>query len=104
MKDTPRAEVLNTALDLVHGDRNNSYGPPHQDFGRTAKMMNALGYRAEGGREIRSHDVAMMLACVKLSRLTWTPDKRDSWVDLAGYAACGYDCTVQERKDTSHEA
>jgi hypothetical protein len=23
-------------------------------------------------------------------------DKRDSWVDLAGYSACGYECAVEE--------
>jgi hypothetical protein len=72
--------------------RNNQYGPPTQDFDRTAGILNALGYRGPGGRQISSHDVAVIQIGVKLSRLTWSPGKLDSWVDVAGYAACGYEC------------
>jgi hypothetical protein len=44
------------------------------------------------GVPIAPHDVAAMMAMLKLSRIRWSPGKRDSWVDLAGYAACGWDC------------
>jgi hypothetical protein len=33
--------------------------------------------------------VALFLACVKIARLSNNKAHRDSWVDLAGYAACG---------------
>jgi hypothetical protein len=33
---------------------------------------------------------------LKTSRLAWTPTKRDSWVDDAGYAGCGYECALEE--------
>lgn len=93
---SPRAEVLDEAKDLVLGDRNNQYGPPTQDFQRTADALSALGYRNLGpegeARELDAHDVAVVLAQVKLSRIMWSPSKRDHWVDLAGYAACGYEC------------
>lgn len=36
---------------------------------------------------------------VKLSRLMWTPAKRDSWVDIAGYAACGLECALHEDEE-----
>ena len=87
---TMRAELLDEANDLVNGDRNNTYGPPHQDFQHTADMMSALGF-SHNGKPIEAHHVAMILAAVKLSRLSWSPGKRDSWVDLAGYAACGHE-------------
>jgi hypothetical protein len=91
-----RAELLEEANSLVNGDRNNAYGPPHQDFQRTADMLTAMGFRFGDYRDgddarIEAHHVAMILAAVKLSRLAWSPDKRDSWVDLAGYAACGHE-------------
>lgn len=96
----PRASALNEARDLITGDRNNQYGPPTQDFDRTAKLLNALGYvrlDAEGAiHDILSSDVALIIAQVKVSRLMHSRDKRDSWVDLAGYAACGYECAVEE--------
>lgn len=101
--ETPRESMLNEAKKLVTGDRNNQYGPPTKDFQRIAAALTALGYRREWvGSEVAAHaelepkDVAVMMACVKLSRIVETPGKRDSWVDLAGYAACGYECTTEE--------
>jgi Domain of unknown function (DUF6378) len=93
--ETPRGGVLAEATDLITGDRNNQYGEPTQDFDRTAGLWNAAGYRGPVGRDVLlNHDVALMIALLKISRLMWQPGKRDSWVDLAGYAACGYECTV----------
>jgi hypothetical protein len=97
---SPREHVLDTASDLVMGDRNNQYGPPHQDFQRAADILTALGFRFEPDypptklNRIQAHHMAMILASVKLSRLAWGPGKADSWVDLAGYAACGYEAFV----------
>lgn len=92
---TMRGGLLAEADSLVNGDRNNAYGPPHQDFARTAGMLTADGYRkldVKGNPvAIDAHDVAIMVMLVKVSRLSWTPGKRDSWVDIAGYAACGYE-------------
>lgn len=96
LANTPRAHVLNEARDLITGDRNNQYGPPTQDFSRTAAALTALGYRGPGGRDLAAHDVAILVGVVKLSRLMWEPTKRDSWVDLAGYAACGWECVEDE--------
>lgn len=96
----PRASVLNEARDLITGDRNNQYGPPTQDFARTADLLNALGYQREDAtgmfHNILASDVALIIAQVKVSRLMHSRGKRDSWVDLAGYAGCGYECAVEE--------
>jgi len=96
--ESPRAALLDEAKGLVTGERNNQYGEPHQDFKRTAEALTAMGYRGPGGRELKAHDVAILVGMVKISRLMWQPDKRDSWVDWAGYAACGWDCVVEEQK------
>ena len=82
-----RASLLREAESLVDGDRNNQYGDPLQDFQRTAAMWGAYI-----GVTIAPHDVAVMMCLLKASRIRWSPTKRDSWADLAGYAACGWDC------------
>lgn len=94
MKDrpNPRSHVLRTAESLVNGSRNAEYGSPTQDFERTAALWTAY---LDGRSEIRPHDVAVMMILLKVSRLTWSPAKEDSWVDLAGYAACGFECVVE---------
>ncbi len=46
------------------------------------------------------HDLAIIMMAVKISRLMWTPNKKDSWLDLAGYAGCGYECSVREGQET----
>ena len=87
MTNTTRTDVLYDAEHLINGDRNAQYGPPTQDFDRTAQMWSAyLGIR------VSSHDVAALMCLLKLSRIRWSPEKRDHWVDIAGYAACGWEC------------
>lgn len=86
-----RASVLDEAKQLITGDRNNAYGPPTQDFDRTAGMASAFGFQVNG-QPLQSHHVAIFMMLLKISRLAWTPAKRDSWVDASGYAGCGAEC------------
>jgi hypothetical protein len=84
-----RRQVLNEAAEIVDGDRDNQYGSPENNFGRIAGALSALGYRGPDGREIIPSDVAVILIATKIGRLSNTHGKRDTWVDIAGYAACG---------------
>lgn len=77
--------ILLEAHALVHGARQQSYGHPSADFSRTALMWQAIL-----GHPVEPHQVAMCLVAVKLSRLVNDPEKRDSWVDIAGYAEAGW--------------
>lgn len=104
MSDSIRSGVLAEAETLITGDRNNQYGPPHQDFQRSAEAANAYGYRGPHGLPLQAHDIAILISLVKVSRITWQPDKRDNWVDLAGYAACGYECVIETQKDAAAAA
>jgi hypothetical protein len=89
-----RQALLGEAIRLVTGDRNNAYGPPTQDFDRTSILWTAY---LDGRRMLEAHDVAAMMILLKLSRISWQADNRDSWVDIAGYAACGYECVEADR-------
>ena len=91
---TARSQLLEEASELVSRDRNIDYGPPAEDFARTAGILTALGYRSPAGA-VTAPDIAIILMAVKLSRLAETPAKRDTWVDIAGYAACGWEALVE---------
>jgi hypothetical protein len=82
-KVTPGAgeSILNEAERLVSGDRGDDYGHPRDDFAKTAGAWQALF-----GWECTPAQVALAMIVVKLSRLQVTPQKRDSIVDIAGYA------------------
>lgn len=69
---------------LVEGARQDAYGPPEQDLGRTGRLWAGI----LGLPEITAVQVALCMAAVKISRLCQTPDHRDSVVDIAGYARC----------------
>ena len=72
--------VLLEANELVHGDRQDSYGHPLDDFSKTAKMWEAIL-----GHQVTAEHVALCMCAVKISRQVNKP-KRDNLVDLAGYA------------------
>jgi hypothetical protein len=91
--------VLEEANRLVNGERGQHYGPPIEDGTRVAGMLNALGYRGPDGRELQPHDWAIFLMAVKMSRIVVTPTKRDHWVDIPGYAQCGWNCVSSEAKE-----
>ena len=86
MSGKTRAQVLEDAAGLVNGVRNAAYDEPFQNFARIAGLWSAYL-----GLPINATDVAILNLLQKVGRLMHTPDHWDSWVDLAGYAACGAD-------------
>lgn len=79
-------DILEEALRITKGDRQAQYGPPDQDFYRTAQLWSAIK-----GVDFEPREVAMFMIALKLSRETHQC-KRDNWVDIAGYARCGSLC------------
>lgn len=80
-----RREILTDAAVCVCSDRNLMYGEPEDNFGVIAAMWSAyLGY------PVTAADVAAMMILFKVARIaTAEQPSRDSYVDIAGYAACG---------------
>lgn len=79
-----RNEILSAAAKIITQDRNSTYGGPERSFETIAQLWAIhLGYK------ITAADVAIMMALLKIARLRANPAHADSWIDLAGYAACG---------------
>ena len=95
---TIRRQTLEKAIKCVCGERENEYGSPEDNFKTIAKMWNAyLGMEAG----ITATDVAMMMALLKIARIATGTAKEDSFVDLAGYAACGAE--IAARKENNND-
>ena len=86
---TIREEILEEARKAVC-ERGKEYGGPEDSFQRIAAL-----WAAYGATSYTREDVAIMLGLVKIARLASNPAHRDSWVDLAGYAACGAECSTR---------
>lgn len=91
-----RADILHAAEKCVCGQRETDYGTPEDNFETIAKLWETYLRRAcvdeAGGVYIDANDVAMMMALLKIARIAAGDGKADSWIDLAGYAACGAEC------------
>lgn len=83
-----RKECLDAAATCVLQDRQSQYGGMEDNFGRIANFWSVYL-----GRKVYPADVAAMMALLKIARLRANPGHDDSWVDLAGYAACGAELT-----------
>lgn len=79
-----RANTLEKAKEIVCGHRENEYGSPEDNFKTIADFWSV--YK---GIEFTANDVAMMMALLKIARIRTGTATDDSYVDLAGYAACG---------------
>lgn len=88
----PRSQALVDANELITGDRNETYGTPTQNFTNIAAFWNVqFGHMLADGAQFTAANVAQANALQKLARMIAQP-KPDNWIDLAGYAACGYEC------------
>ena len=93
-----REHVLDEAKKYVLKDRNSTYGKPEDNFRRIAELWTAyLGIRPKDvGAPITPTDVAQMMLLMKVARLAHNPTHKDSWIDAAGYIACGAGIEIGE--------
>lgn len=90
-----RADILHAAEKCVCGQREQDYGTPEDNFKAIAELWEAyLNKACTKGVNVRveAKDVAAMMALLKIARIAAGGGKADSWIDLAGYAACGAEC------------
>jgi hypothetical protein len=78
---TKREEILQTAIDLTMGDRNEQNGDPFENHQRIAKIWSVILHQ-----EIEPYQVALCMAGLKIARLAYNP-LDDSFIDGAAYLA-----------------
>lgn len=93
-----RESILNEANLAICGDRAQAYGPPLDNWTRISTLWNAYIMIREQSEKpgIAPFEVAIFNILTKISRLSHTPNHKDSWVDIAGYAACGAEVSGAE--------
>ena len=88
-KTITKEELLDRAKATV-ADRGLNYGKPEDNFVRIARYWKVhLQNRYGEVYDIDAVDVALMMNLMKVARLDNEPRHLDSWIDMAGYAACG---------------
>lgn len=87
-KPLVRESILDEASRIVNGSRNLDYGAPHINHARTARLVNAYF-----GTSFTSLDVCVFNVMQKLAR-SQHDMKRDTWVDIAGYADNAWKCVT----------
>jgi hypothetical protein len=100
MKDeaiTPRARLL---ADAIHAtdQRGAKYGPPEVHFARTVGMVNAA-FAHVLTRPLTTGEWAQIMVLDKVARHQAVPQK-DNLLDIAGYAACSFECDREKLEDS----
>lgn len=80
-----RQQILESAMVQVTGKREIDYGTPENNFETIAKLWSIY---LDGDISISARDVAIMMALLKIARIKGKNATEDSFIDLAGYAAC----------------
>lgn len=88
-----RAEILDSAKEIVTEDREQDYGSPEDSFAVIADFWTIYVREKcssiDADVYITPSDVAVMMILLKVARVAKGKYKEDSYIDMAGYAACG---------------
>ena len=91
-------DLLKEAIKLVGGDRQEEYGDKLTNHKNIADLWSIFLKK-----EIDPHDVAICMALVKVARLM-NQHKKDSYLDMAAYAAIAGEIEARTDKNISFES
>jgi hypothetical protein len=96
-KSLYRVEALREAARIIAGDRDIQYGGPEENFDRIARIWSVIL-----GINITQEDVGMLMIGLKIARYANKSGfQPDTWIDIAGYAGCGYEVGRAQAEKTS---
>ena len=79
-KPSVKREILERAITLIMGDREEDYGEAHKNFSDIAALWSVVL-----GVDVQPWQVAACMSQLKLARAIKTSTHADSWIDMAGY-------------------
>lgn len=92
-----RKEILEQTVKTVCTDREGQYGSPENNF----RLIALLWSDYLGEKYIFTpQEVAIMMALLKIARISTGKYKDDNYIDLAGYAACAGELGASEASKT----
>ena len=97
---TERERLLQEAIGIVSNDRNTTYGEPEDAFALIADYWSVY-LKAKYDVTLTTADVPLLMALMKLARLTTNPHHHDSQVDVAGYMACLAEVPKEDTDDAA---
>lgn len=97
-----RKEILSAAEECVCTSRQEEYGPIENNFSLIARLWREY---LDTDKPITAHDVAMMMALLKIARIATGTFKEDSYVDACGYLSCAGEIAYKglAPQEESHE-
>lgn len=103
-----RKTVLEIAEKCVCTDRNNQYGEPEDNFSGIAEFWTTYikNHCVSGGTSvmIASGDVANLMILFKVARaMAANEQKADTFIDIAGYAACAAEILTNKEERARNE-
>lgn len=85
-----RGDILLKAHEIINGERQDAHGNPESSFTVIAKLWNVYILNKKE-RLFDGEDVAIMMALMKIARITTGSAKLDSYIDCCGYMALAAD-------------
>lgn len=93
-KPLTRTDILKMADKCVNGQREQDYGTPENNFQLIANIWNAICKTDIFTPEL----VTLCMIGMKSARIVSGGGTGDSWVDIAGYAACGGEINARRKQ------
>ena len=108
-----RGKILMQALEIINGDRQDTYGKPEDSFALIAEYWNSYlislqknileknGFNPKEYKLVNMLDckgVAEMMMLFKIARMSGQKPNLDNYLDLVGYAGIAADMVQEDRK------
>ena len=85
-------QILNQASVLVQGQREKDYGDKTENHSNIARLWSAYL-----DVKIEAHDVALMMALLKMARTKLGEVSKDTYIDLSAYSAIAGEIKFKEK-------
>ena len=86
-------EFLSTSISVVGGDRQKDYGDKLHNHTNIAKLWSAYL-----DIKVSAHDVAILMALLKVARTKLGKVSSDTYVDMASYSAIAGEIKFKEKE------